>query len=257
MNKVVTVEVCVDSLESAIAAERGGAHRVELCGALADGGITPSPGLIAMVREKISIALHVMVRPRDSDFCYSDDEFKIMQSDVETAKKLGADGVVLGVLDVDGKIDTRRTRELVQLALPLTVTFHRAFDMSRDLMQALEDLYRTGVDRVLTSGGKQTALQGAAVLKQLVDAADSNISIMAASGIEERNVAELLARTGVREVHASLRAKVFSAMRYQNPDVSMGTIKGKEYERLVVDEERVRRLLAAMSKSTAESSVRR
>lgn len=257
MNKVVTLEVCVDSLESAIAADRGGAHRVELCGALADGGITPSAGLIAMVREKISIALHVMVRPRSSDFCYSEDEFRIMQSDVETAKKLGADGVVLGVLDVNGRIDTGRTRELVELASPLTVTFHRAFDMSRDLMHALEDLGQTGVHRVLTSGGKQTALQGAAVLKQLVEAADTNIGIMAASGIEEQNVAELLARTGVREVNASLRARVPSAMRYQNPHVSMGTIKGKEYERLVVEEEKVRRLLAAVSRSLSESSVRR
>lgn len=257
MNKVVTVEVCVDSLESAIAAERGGAHRVELCGALADGGITPSAGLIAMVREKISIALHVMVRPRNSDFCYSDDEFRIMQSDLELAKKLGADGVVLGVLDTDGRIDTRRAKELVQLASPLTVTFHRAFDMSRDLMQALADLHQTGVHRVLTSGGKQTALQGAAALKQLVEAAGSNIGIMAASGIEEQNVADLLARTGVREVHASLRARVPSAMRYQNLHVSMGTIKGKEYERLVVEEDKVRRFLAAVSKSLSESSLHR
>lgn len=257
MDKSLILEVCVDSVESAIAAERGGAHRVELCGALADGGTTPSAGLIAMVREKIGIALHVMVRPRIADFYYSDDEFRIMHSDVETAKKLRADGVVFGLLDVDGKIDARRTKELVQFASPLKVTFHRAFDMSHDLVQALGDLRQTGVHRVLTSGGKQTALMGAATLKQLVEAGDSYISIMAASGIEEQNVAELLARTGVREVHASLRVKVPSVMRFHNAHVSMGATKGKEYERLVVDEEKVRRLLAAASKGVPESSFRR
>lgn len=257
MDKSLCLEVCVDSVESAVAAEQGGAHRVELCGALADGGTTPSAGLIAMVREKISIALHVMVRPRNSDFCYSDDEFNVMRRDVEMAEELGADGVVFGLLDVEGRIDSRRTKELVQLAAPLKVTFHRAFDMSRDLMRALGDLRQTGVHRVLTSGGKQTALQGAATLKQLVEAADSAISIMAASGIEEQNVAELLARTGIREVHASLRATVPSAMRYHNAHVSMGATKGKEYERLVVDEERVRRLLAAACKGLPESSFRR
>jgi copper homeostasis protein len=257
MDKSLILEVCVDSLESALAAERGGAHRVELCGALADGGTTPSAGLIASVREKISIALHVMVRPRNSDFCYSDDEFNIMQRDVEMAKELGADGVVFGLLDVNGRIDTSRTGHLAQLAAPLKVTFHRAFDMSRDLLQALGDLRKTGVHRVLTSGGKQTALQGAATLRQLVEAADGDISIMAASGIEEQNVAELLARTGVREVHASLRATVPSAMRYHNAHVSMGTTKGKEYERLVVDEQKVRKLLVAASKGLPESSFRR
>jgi copper homeostasis protein len=257
MNTSFTLEVCVDSVESALAAQRGGAHRVELCGALADGGITPSAGLIAMVREKINIALHVMVRPRNSDFYYSEDEFKVMQSDVETAKKLGADGVVFGILDANGRVDTRRTKQLLQLASPLNVTFHRAFDMSRDLRQSLDDLRETGVHRVLTSGGKQTALQGAATLKELVDAPGNNLVIMAASGIEEQNVAELLARTGVREVHASLRATVPSLMRYHNARVSMGTTQSKEYERLVVDEEKVRKLLLAVSNRQSESSLHR
>jgi copper homeostasis protein len=247
MNKEVTIEVCIDSVESAIAAERGGAHRVELCGALAGGGTTPSAGLIATVREKIGIALHVMIRPRNSDFFYSDDEFRIMQSDVEMSKSLRADGVVFGILDADGAVDPWRTKQLVELAAPLKVTFHRAFDMSRNLVQSLFDLQQTGVHRVLTSGGKQTALQGSAALKQLVETADGRISVMAASGIEEHNVAELLARTGVREVHASLRANVTSSMRFHNPNVSMGTIKGKEYERLVVDEEKVRRLVNAVA----------
>jgi copper homeostasis protein len=247
MTKPLTLEVCVDSIESAVAAERGGAHRVELCGALADGGITPSAGLIAAVRAKLAIGLHVMIRPRDSDFCYSDEEFGIMQRDILQAKQLGADGVVFGVLDLDGKIDTLRTKQLVDLAAPLKVTFHRAFDMTSDLMASLRDLKATGVHCVLTSGGQQTAAEGAAVLKQLVDAADNGFGIMAASGIEADNVAELLRRTGVREVHASLRSQVSSSMRYQNQRVSMGASKGREYHRLVVDQDKVRRLLAAAS----------
>jgi copper homeostasis protein len=247
MKQSVTLEVCVDSIESALAAERGGAHRVELCGALAGGGVTPSTGLIVMVREKLSIGLHVMIRPRDSDFCYSDEEFGIMQRDIREAKRLGADGVVFGILNLDGKIDTQRTKQLVELAAPLKVTFHRAFDMTSDLMASLRDLKTTGIHCVLTSGGQQTAVEGAAVLKQLVEASDNGVAIMAASGIEADNVAELLNRTGVREVHASLRSAVPSSMRYQNQRISMGVSKGREYQRYVVDQEKVRMLLSAAS----------
>jgi copper homeostasis protein len=247
----LTLEVCVDSIESAIAAGRGGAHRVELCGALAEGGVTPSTGLIAMVREKLAIGLHLMIRPRNSDFCYSDEEFAIMQRDILQAKQLAADGVVFGILDLNGKIDTRRTKQLVDLAAPLKVTFHRAFDMTSDLLASLRELKITGVHCVLTSGGQQTAAEGAAVLKQLMEASDNRIGIMAASGIEAENVAELLKRTGVREVHASLRSAVSSSMRYQNQSVSMGASKGREYQRFVVDEEKVRKLLSAASKGIA------
>jgi copper homeostasis protein len=178
MNQVFTIEVCVDSVESAIAAERGGAHRIELCSALADGGLTPSSGLIATVRQKVDITLHVMIRPRGSDFCYSDDEFSVMQRDILMAKQLRADGVVLGILDLDGKIDTRRTKQLVELAAPLRVTFHRAFDMSRDLLHSLRELQTTGIHGVLTSGGKSTAAAGAQTLKRLVAAASGSIGIM-------------------------------------------------------------------------------
>ncbi len=243
----LTLEVCVDSLESAIAAERGGAHRVELCGALSEGGVTPSAGLITVVRERLAIGLHLMIRPRESDFCYSDEEFLIMQRDILQAKQLGADGVVFGILDLDGRVDTPRTKLLVDLATPLKVTFHRAFDMTCDLIASLCELKTTGVHCVLTSGGQQTAAEGAVVLKQLVQAADNRIGIMAASGIEAENVAELLKRTGVREVHASLRSAVSSSMRYQNQRVSMGASKEREYQRFVVDQEKVRKLLSAAS----------
>lgn len=255
-SNAVTLEVCVDSIESALAAERGGAHRIELCSVLADGGVTPSSGLIATVREKIAIALHVMIRPRDSDFCYSEDEFQIMQRDILVAKKLGADGVVLGILDLDGKVDTRRTKQLIDLAAPLKITFHRAFDMSRDLLEALRDLQTIGVHCVLTSGGKATAAEGAETLKRVVEAANNGIGIMAAGGIDDRNVVELLERTGVQEVHASLRSPVASPMRYQNQRVSMGTSKGSEYQRFVVDQDKVRRLLRTASNGMARYAAR-
>jgi copper homeostasis protein len=249
-DKGIVLEVCVDSIESALAAERGGAHRVELCSNLLDGGLTPSSGLIVTVRERISMALHVMIRPRGGDFCYCDDEFEVMKRDVCAAKQVGANGVALGILDSDGRVDLQRTRQLVELAAPLRVTFHRAFDMSRDLLRSLADLQMTRVHSVLTSGGAQTAAEGAEMLNRLVEASRlTGIGIVAASGIEDHNVTALIERTGVREIHASLRHPVASPMRHQNKKVSMGSVKGQEYRRLVVDEDKVRRLLQAASKA--------
>ena len=247
MSNKFVLEVCVDSVESAAVAERGGAHRVELCSSLSDGGVTPSAGLIATVRKTISIDLHVMIRPRSGDFCYSDDEFQVMKRDILMAKQLGAEGVVFGLLDLDGKVEVSRTKQLLDLAAPLRVTYHRAFDMSSDLFASLRDLQAMGVHCVLTSGGKETAVEGAETLKQLVSAACGKIAIMAGGGIEDRNVSGLIQRTGVREIHASLKASVASPMRYRNDRVSMGTEKGREYERSVVNEQKVRKLLRAAS----------
>jgi copper homeostasis protein len=252
MSKGILLEVCVDSMESGMAAERGGAHRIELCSDLPSGGVTPSSGMIAAVRQKVSLALHVMIRPRSGDFCYSDDEFQIMQQDVAAAKQLGADGVVLGILDLEGNVDVKRTRRLVELAEPLKVTFHRAFDMSRDLFRPLHDVQTTGVHCILTSGGRQSAAEGAKTLQALVEAAKGRIAIMAGSGVNDHNVAALIARSGVREIHASLTSPVASAMRYQKEELTMGAAKGREYKRLVVDEEKVRRLLQAASSGNTE-----
>ena len=245
MNRKVLVEVCIDSVESAVAAERGGANRVELCSNLLEGGVTPSAGLIAAVRGAVSIPLHVMIRPRGGDFCYTDAEFAIMRHDIRVAKDLGADGVVLGILDTEANVDASRTSELMQLARPLAVTFHRAIDMSRDLFQALQTLIHLKIDRVLTSGGEQTAIEGKQTIARLVDAAAGRIVIMAGSGIREQNVRQFIDDTGVREVHVSLRTPIASPMRLRKEKMSMGYLPGHEYERFGLTQERLAAFVAA------------
>jgi copper homeostasis protein len=242
MAEPVLIEVCVDSVASAIAAQQGGATRIELCSDLIEGGITPSAGLIGTVRARASIGLQVIIRPRGGDFFYSDDEVEIMRRDIAVAKELGADGVVLGILDAGGHIDVSRTRELVELARPLKVTFHRAFDMAADLIGSLEDACATGADRLLTSGGEQTCLQGAETIARLATLAGDRIAIMACGGIGHRDAAAIIERTGVREIHVGLSTPVLSPMRYRNPRLSMSKIQGREYERTQVLEENVRSL---------------
>lgn len=242
----ITVEICVDSLESAIAAERGGAKRVELCNDLLEGGITPSAGLIATAQKKLSIGLNVMIRPRGGDFLYSDDEFDVMRRDVLMAKQLGADGVVIGLLDADANVDVQRTRQLVDLARPLTATFHRAFDMSADLSRSLEKVVAAGADRVLTSGGAETAIGGAGALRSLVDRAHHRVIVMACGRIDEQNVQAVLETTGVREIHAGLRAPVESRMRHRSKSISMGSSEVTEYRRFVVQESKVAQLVRAV-----------
>jgi copper homeostasis protein len=251
MKDEILIEICVDSVASAMAAERGGARRLELCGDLLEGGITPSAGMIEMVRARVAIALHVMIRPRGGDFCYTTDEFEIMQRDIEMARKLGADGVVFGILDADGKVDVQRSRKLVELARPMEATFHRAFDMSADLFRSLDDLCATGADRILTSGGEPTALQGLASIAELVKAAGGRISILPGSGIRPDNARRIVEESGVREIHAGLASAVPSPMRFRNPRISMGSVPEREYQHFVVLEENVRRLCRAVSSAGA------
>ncbi|MGP0020316.1 MAG: copper homeostasis protein CutC [Candidatus Sulfotelmatobacter sp.] len=246
MAEPVLIEVCVDSVASAVAAQQGGATRIELCSDLIEGGITPSAGLIGAVRARVSIGLQVIIRPRGGDFCYTDDEVEIMRRDIAVAKELGADGVVLGILDVDGHVDVRCTRQLVELARPLNVTFHRAFDMSADLFQSLEDVCATGVDRLLTSGAEQKCLQGAETIARLAKSARGRIAIMAGGGIGDYDSAAIIERTGVREIHVGLSTPVPSPMRHHNPRLSMGKVQGREYERAQVLEEDVRNLQSAI-----------
>ncbi|MGD0987450.1 MAG: copper homeostasis protein CutC [Candidatus Sulfotelmatobacter sp.] len=242
MSNSISIEVCVDSLASAIAAERGGAQRVELCSNLREGGVTPSAGLIETVRAKAAIGLHVMIRPRGGDFCYSAEELETMRRDVAFAQRLGADGVVFGVLHRDGTVDVKRTRELVELARPLRVTFHRAFDLSADLFRALEDVCETGADRILTSGGKQAALETIPEISSLVKAAGRRISIMACGGIRAGNAATIIEQTGAKEIHVGLSRSVPRGAVYKNPLVSLGTNSGNPDQRFQVYEEDVRDL---------------
>lgn len=242
----VLLEICVDSVESAAASERGGADRVELCAGLPEGGTTPSAGMIAAVRKKIAIGLNVMVRPRGGDFCYSTDEFGIMQRDILIAKQLGANGVVFGILNTDGKVDSGRIRQLIDMARPLKVTCHRAFDMARDLEEALEDLAEVGVDRVLTSGGKKSAVDAMPTLKQLVQQAHGRLSVMACGELSIANVKAVLAYSKISEVHAGLGTSVTSAMKFRNQKIEMGTLTNSEYQHVVVTESSVRELRAAI-----------
>lgn len=202
------LELCVDSIASAVAAEAGGADRVELCCALAEGGLTPSLGLLRAVRSRLTIGVHVMIRPRSGDFVYSREDFSIMQDDIALAAAAGANGVVFGILTPGGEVDLERTRQLVQLARPMGVTFHRAIDIAADPMAALHAIIESGADRVLTSGGQPTAVEGRANIRQLVRAAGQRICIMAGGGIRANNLAELLMETGATDWHTAARRSV-------------------------------------------------
>jgi copper homeostasis protein len=198
------VEACVDSVESALAAERGGANRLELCDALFDGGTTPSAGMIAACKERVSIPVFPIIRPRGGGFVYSNAELDVMRRDIIAARALGADGVVIGALRPDGSVHAEHTRLLVDAAEATPVTFHRAFDFTPDLGRALEALVSCGVTRVLSSGGAPTAREGAERLGSLVRQAGDRIVVMAGGGVREENVRELVATSGVREVHVRL-----------------------------------------------------
>ena len=216
------VEICVDSAAGALAAQQGGADRVELCDNLLEGGTTPSAGCIKVARRALKIGLHVIIRPRGGDFLYNEEEMEVMREDIRLARGLGADGVVIGCLTAEGEVDRARTVELIALARPLKVTFHRAFDMSRDPRQALEALIALGVERVLTSGQEATCLEGLEVIAALREQAAGRIIVMPGGGITPANVQRIVAATGVTEVHLSARRAVQSGMLHRNPRVFMG-----------------------------------
>lgn len=205
------LEICVDSVESAMAAANGGAERIELCSALGEGGITPSAGLISAVRAAVSIQLFVIIRPRGGDFVYTYHELEVMRKDIEEVKSRGVDGVVLGILTGEDTVDRASTQELIALARPLQVTFHRAFDVCQDMDRALEDVIASGADRLLTAGGKTDAVKGMNTIAALRRRAGDRIRIMAGGGIRISNVRNVAMRTGIREVHTSLSTKVKSA----------------------------------------------
>lgn len=216
-------EICANSVASCLAAQEGGAHRVELCAGIPEGGTTPSYGMIRSARESISIGLNVIIRPRGGDFLYSEEEIREMAYDIRTARDLGADGLVFGCLTPDGDVDKEAMKPLMEAAGDTPVTFHRAFDHSADPFKALEDIISLGCARVLTSGCKPTALEGATLLAGLVEKAGDRIIIMPGCGVKEGNIAEIARRTGAREFHFSAREPVESGMIFRNPEVAMGS----------------------------------
>lgn len=235
------LEICAYSLESCQAAKEAGADRIELCAAMYDGGTTPSAAAIRLAREIADgLELYVMIRPRGGDFLYSRLEFLQMQEEISFAKECGADGVVLGILEADGKIDLLRTSQLVELAAPMKVTFHRAFDMTRHPLEALEAVIASGCYRILTSGQRNTAMEGVEVIKGLVEQARGKIQIMAGSGVNAGNARQLKA-TGVNALHMSGKNVRDSVMAFRNDQVFMGGVPGlPEYDIFYSDKEKIR-----------------
>lgn len=207
------LEICANSIRSAVAAQKGGAHRIELCDNMAEGGTTPSYGMISLCKKLLSIPIFPIIRPRGGDFLYTDEEFEVMKTDVIDCREMGCQGVVTGILKTDGSIDTQRCAELIALAKPMQVTFHRAFDRCNDLEKGLEDVIALGCERILTSGGETNAYDGIPVLKILSKAA-GRIGIMAGAGINEKNIAEIATKTGIKQFHSTAKSGVSSMMQF-------------------------------------------
>ncbi len=240
MQRRIILEVLVDSVESGRAALAGGADRLEVCQNLFEGGTTPSAGLLAALRHEVALPLNVMIRPRGGDFCYSRCELEVMRHDIRIARELGASGIVLGILRPDGTVDAEAVADLMRLARPLSVTFHRAIDMARDLDEALETLVGLGVDRVLTSGGEATVIEGVDAIAALVRQAGDRIVVMPGGGIRERNVEKVVALTGATEIHVSGSRSVESQMEHRNTRVFMGKdLRAPEFSHNQVDSARV------------------
>ncbi|HEY8388039.1 MAG TPA: copper homeostasis protein CutC [Parasegetibacter sp.] len=247
------LEVCCFNVESCFAAYEAGADRIELCGNPAEGGITPGYGTISFIREHIPIKLFPIIRPRGGDFIFSNEEFEVMKRDIRICREMECDGVVVGVLTKGGKIDKARTKELVEIADPMRVTFHRAFDMCDDLFSALEDLIECGCERVLTSGGYFTATEGAEVLKQLVDLAGRHIIVMPGGGIRASNIKELAALTHAREFHSSARINKLSDSIFRNPRINFSESSTiDEYNYSIADKSEIERMIRALRSSETD-----
>jgi copper homeostasis protein len=237
------VEIVVYNIDSAFKAQEGGADRIELCDNPGEGGTTPSYGTIELVRQNLSIDVFVMIRPRGGDFHYNNYEFHSMKRDISQCQKISVDGIVLGILNADGTIDKKRCKELIDKARPLKVTCHRAFDMARDPFEALEDCIEAGFDRILTAGQQAQAIKGASLIGELIQKAKGRIAIMPGSGVNENTVAEIVTKSGAREIHFSATAFSESAMQFRNPQIAgMGSDEGSEFKLRTVDPARVRHI---------------
>ena len=247
---MINLEVCANSITSAIAAQHGGAFRIELCDNLNEGGTTASAGQILMARKLLNIKVYVLIRPRGGDFLYNDTEFETMLADVDLCSQSGCHGVVTGILNHDGTVDKIRNAQIVKIAKKagMGLTFHRAFDMCADQFQALEDIIELGFERILTSGGRSTAMEGASVIAHLVEKAAGRIAIMPGGGIDEHNVADLVHYTGVKEIHASARSNVQSHMKYKNDHIIMSDSPNDEYSFSQTNVDRVKAFITLANK---------
>lgn len=216
------LEICAFNLSSALIAQQSGADRIELCASPEEGGTTPSSGLLRIARENLLIPLYSIIRPRGGDFLYSEEEFNVMLRDIEYCRQVGCDGVVIGLLLPDGSVDKQRCARLIEVAYPMGVTFHRAFDWAANPFEALEDIIALGCERILTSGQRPTAMEGAALIDQLIREADDRIVVMPGSGVRASNIIELAESTGAAEFHTSARLKQASAMEYVNNGMKEG-----------------------------------
>lgn len=237
------IEIATTDFTTTKNAVEGGADRIELCAALTEGGTTASFGTIKKCRELFSVQLFPIIRTRSGDFLYTDEEFAIMMDEVKLCKELGCDGVVIGLLNKDGSIDHKRTSKLIELAYPLEVTFHRAFDRCKDPFEAMEQLIEIGCQRILTSGQQPIAPEGIDLIVQLVKAADERIIIMPGSGVRKENIKELAEKTGAKEFHSSLRGKQKSKMQFIHPSFANSA---ESYTNPFIDPEEVKALRNAL-----------
>lgn len=234
------LEACVDSVESALEAEKGGASRLELCSNLIIGGTTPSPWLFEEIKKHSDIRIHVLIRPRFGDFCYTDHEFNIIKNAIREFKRLGAEGVVLGILKPDGTLNMEQMEELMAEAKGMSVTLHRAFDVCVDPHEAMEKAIGLGINTILTSGQKNVCTLGTALLKELVDESKGRIEIMVGSGVNAQAIREVYPKTGARAYHMSGKVTLDSAMAYRKDEVNMGLPTISEYEVWRTDEQNIR-----------------
>ena len=242
------IEIAVFSIESAIAAHIAGANRIELCSAPAEGGLTPSAATMRLAKKYVKIPIHVMIRPREGDFCYSEKEFEAMLLDIAAAKMVGMEGIVAGVLNPDGTVDEKRTAIIVDAASPMNVTFHRAFDMTKDQNEAMEAIVYAGCARILTSGGQQTAHQGIEKLAELAKKAGDRISIMPGSGVNLNNIKLIAESTCAKEIHLSARSYIPGLMRFKQGSVTMGgTVTVPDYELQVPNDKTIKEIVKLFS----------
>ncbi len=235
-----TLEICADSVESVLAAKRGGATRIELCGNLVIGGTTPSPKLFEEIRKASDIRVHALIRPRFGDFCYSDYECSVIKEEVKMFRELGAEGVVIGVLNPDGSLNMKTMYGLMEEAGDMSVTLHRAFDVCRDPYEALDQAVSLGINTILTSGQKNSCVEGISLLKDLKEQSKGRISILAGAGISSSVIEKIYRETGITDYHMSGKVLLNSNMEYRKEGVSMGLPSLSEYEIYQTDEQKVR-----------------